>query len=564
MKHLTPAAPTSNSQPTLTEVLAALDGKDLSALRRRDLASAVRRVARMAGLEPHQVPLELKALSAIFERGPANGKIPSPKTVQNLRSDLLAAIDMSGLKLVSKSTRLPLSPDWQRLHNMIPSERVRIGLSRFMSNSSARGIAPECVTDATVADFCSAVASGSLKTERQIRRLARDIPRLWNEALTACPAWPQHVFAVPDRRRRSRFKQNLESLPGTLSADLEEWLDWCAVPDPLDANARLRRLAPRTISLRREQVLAAVTAALDEGFLAERLTCLDDLVEIDAFKTILTRLHRNAGGKPNAQAQGVALTLVSLAQEWAKVPPEHLQELKRLRARLPALPNGLVAKNRALLRQFEDPDLVHKLLNLPSVLWREAVSRKPFTQKSMVKSQLAIALAIQLTVPLRPRNLYALSFERHIHEPAGMAGPLLISIPPEETKTRIRIDSEVSGDLAVWLRQFRNHLVPSLTGRRPDQIFARPDGVLKHTATLASQLRTILRKRLGIAMSAHQFRHLAAKLSLDANPACFETVRQLLGHTSLRSTINAYAGIDTRRAGRAYSKLIEELREQNK
>jgi hypothetical protein len=33
---------------------------------------------------------------------------------------------------------------------------------------------------------------------------------------------------------------------------------------------------------------------------------------------------------------------------------------------------------------------------------------------------------------------------------------------------------------------------------------------------------------------------LQFELSLDANPACFDAVRQLLGHTSLRSTINAY------------------------
>jgi len=188
MKHLSPAVPTSKLQPTLADVLAALDGKDLSALRRRDLASAVRRVARMAGQAPDQVPLDLKVLSAILERGPANGKVPSPKTVQNLRSDLLAAIDTSGLEPVSKSARFPLSPDWQQLCDAITIVRVRIGLSKFIRDCSARGIAPECVTDDTVANFCSAVAAGSLKTERQIRRLPRDIPRLWNEASAALPA----------------------------------------------------------------------------------------------------------------------------------------------------------------------------------------------------------------------------------------------------------------------------------------------------------------------------------------------------------------------------------------
>ena len=39
-------------------------------------------------------------------------------------------------------------------------------------------------------------------------------------------------------------------------------------------------------------------------------------------------------------------------------------------------------------------------------------------------------------------------------------------------------------------------------------------------------------------------------------------VRQLLGHKNLRTTINFYAGINTKRAGRAHSKLLMEIKEQ--
>ena len=55
-----------------------------------------------------------------------------------------------------------------------------------------------------------------------------------------------------------------------------------------------------------------------------------------------------------------------------------------------------------------------------------------------------------------------------------------------------------------------------------------------------------------------KFRHLSAKVMLDAQPGNFETVRQLLGHKSLRTTVGAYAGIDSRRAGRHQQRLIEE------
>jgi integrase len=62
-------------------------------------------------------------------------------------------------------------------------------------------------------------------------------------------------------------------------------------------------------------------------------------------------------------------------------------------------------------------------------------------------------------------------------------------------------------------------------------------------------------------MTPHQFRHLCAKLILDRNPGAYELVRQMLGHTSQKTTANSYAGIDTLRAGRAHAELVNKLRE---
>ena len=64
-------------------------------------------------------------------------------------------------------------------------------------------------------------------------------------------------------------------------------------------------------------------------------------------------------------------------------------------------------------------------------------------------------------------------------------------------------------------------------------------------------------------MTCHQFRHLAAKLILDANPGAYELVRQVLGHKNLKTTTNFYAGPSTKRAGRFYDDLLMKLRESN-
>ena len=64
-------------------------------------------------------------------------------------------------------------------------------------------------------------------------------------------------------------------------------------------------------------------------------------------------------------------------------------------------------------------------------------------------------------------------------------------------------------------------------------------------------------------LTPHQFRHLCAKIILDRYPGAYELVREMLGHTSLKTTVNSYAGINTLRAGRAHAELVQELRESN-
>src|ERR1035437_3644974 len=73
--------------------------------------------------------------------------------------------------------------------------------------------------------------------------------------------------------------------------------------------------------------------------------------------------------------------------------------------------------------------------------------------------------------------------------------------------------------------------------------------------------RVLFRHEPDPGRAPHQFRHLAAKIILDANPGAFELVQQLLGHRNTTTTINYYGGIDTRRAGRAHADLVRKLKE---
>jgi integrase len=107
------------------------------------------------------------------------------------------------------------------------------------------------------------------------------------------------------------------------------------------------------------------------------------------------------------------------------------------------------------------------------------------------------------------------------------------------------------------LIEYRDRLAPKVIGHRPTRLFVNVDGTPKSQATVAWLITTCLQKRAGIALTPHQFRHLSAKVMLDAEPGAFETVKQFLGHRNLKTTVGAYAGIDSRRAARRHQQLVE-------
>ena len=100
--------PAQSPVATLGDVLAALGTQqDLSETRRRDLRSAVNRVAALLGDAPERIPLVMPSISAkLAKLSPAAAGV-STKTFHNLRSDFLAAVKASGLHSAQRRARRP-------------------------------------------------------------------------------------------------------------------------------------------------------------------------------------------------------------------------------------------------------------------------------------------------------------------------------------------------------------------------------------------------------------------------------------------------------------------------
>jgi integrase len=308
----------------------------------------------------------------------------------------------------------------------------------------------------------------------------------------------------------------------------------------------------------------AADAAVRAGIAIAGITSIAVLVRPEVYLAILKRLLADAEQKATANLHNVATMVPILAQGWLRQSPEEIAALKALKAKLPKMRPDLTQKNRDLLASFDNKALLQRLLRLGDDLWKEALSDKRPRNQRLVRAQMALLIGILQITPLRRKNMCALVFDRHITWPNGPNAEALIQVPSQEGKTELDYLGELPLDLSRRLHHYRTKLVQALTRTKPTHLFVKSDGKPKRQENVTNRLEVTLKKRLGIEMSMHQFRHLCGKLMLDDNPGAYEAVAQLLGHRGPRNVVRFYAGVDTRRAVRHHTKLIERLREEAK
>jgi integrase len=525
--------------------------------RKRDLRSAVTTYVKLLGKAPAAVPLDLGDIRQTLDHmEPAWARV-SRKRWANLRCDLAAAIGGSGLRPMLKSANRSLDKVWGQLLGRAP-RRIRLRLMRFGRWASSHGIRPEAVNDHTIARFIAELEAASLV--RGLRHMPRVVTKAWNALVALRKTSGLRPVAVPAGERALR-RIAWKQLSASFRDDVDRYLTWAAVLDPLAEGARSRALGAQTLRLQRDHIHSAASAAVAGGVPLEKLTSLACLAEPETFRTLLRHRWQEDGRELSAYTHGIAVTLIAIAIEWAQAPADSIATLKALRSKLGTLPSGLTPKNQTLLRVFDDPRLVTDLIQLPDRIWQAARRRLPGSKRAFVDLQSTLAIDLLIHVPLRIQNLARLKFGTHLHWPQGRHRPALLIIGETETKNRVQLEFEIPTALADRLRAFREEIAPMVIGERPETIFVTWKGTPKRPAAVQIAIEKTVLRYLGVKITPHQFRHLAAKIALDANPGAYELVRQLLGHTNLRTTTSFYAGIDTRRAGRAHADLVMRLRD---
>ena len=115
--------------------------------------SAVRRIARLLDGLPADIPAAPEALKRRLSLFTPAAAGMTRNRWRNVRALLIAALALTGAKVLRGRRRDQLAPAWLALLLRVGDPYERARLSRFFSYASMNGIGPDEVDDGTVADL---------------------------------------------------------------------------------------------------------------------------------------------------------------------------------------------------------------------------------------------------------------------------------------------------------------------------------------------------------------------------------------------------------------------------
>lgn len=546
--------------PTYAEVMVEISAdQNLNITKRRDMASALRRILQLLDLDPARTPASVAAIKKkLAGLHHAQAGI-SAKTLANMKSNVLAALRHVTLTNANLRRSGGQSPSWQLLWDTIENEQNRWRLSRLSRFCSASGVEPDEVDDAVIESLHQALVEESFVKDPEAT--VRATIYAWNRSKDETDGWPStNLSRRPNRQEKWTIK--LDQFPASFQRDLDKWISRLRGDDPLADDAVPQPLRPATLKHRTFQARMFASALVHRNMPPERITDLSILVEPSNYEAALRYMLERNGNQKTEAIYGCATAIKAIAEHYVKVDPNHLKELQRLCSRIKVKTRGLTAKNRRRLRQFDDPANVAAFLQLPDQL--ETLAGRTRGRDAAVSMQMAIAIDLLTMCPLRIKNLANLKLNDTIYwTRPGRRGTLMVSIPPESVKNGQPIEFEVHKEIVPRIVRYLDTFRRQLFDDPGDWLFPGLNGEAKKSGTLGRQIKHAIQKHAGLDVPAHSIRHVTAKLYLKRQPAAFEVVRLVLGHASSDTTIEHYTGLENKAAVAHFDEMILQQREES-
>ncbi|WP_171096379.1 tyrosine-type recombinase/integrase [Ruegeria sp. HKCCD9179] len=538
---------------TLEDVITRLDTVDeISKGDAREMASAVRKVASFQHLPASGVAIDIGNLRQVLETVQPRRFNISARRLGNIRSLFVRALVLAGAPVEPLRLNAQLSPRWAELTRQLTTPNDKQALARFSQWCSLRGIEPKEVSDDTVTQYREALFNRSFvkNGEKHVQNLVR----AWNRSTSAIEEWPESGLTVVSRREVYLLPET--TFPRSFVADLDKWCERLAGTDLFDEQP-FKPLRPVSVKFQRQHILRCASTLVHKGMPPEQIVDLTFLVIPEHAKTILRWFLARNDGKPSQQTHHVSGVLFSVARHWAELDDAQLSKLKAIFSKCRVKSEGMTNKNRDTIRLFDDEVLVRELLLLPNKFMRRALSKPGVSKRDAYLAAQALAIGLLLNAPIRIENLANIDIDRHIlQQGKGRNRSVSVYFPPYEVKNNLEIELPLSPETIGLLDAYLSKAWPVLASAGCRDLFPGRHGSKRSKVGLGMAIAKTTERELGVRISPHQFRHITGYLFLKQCPGDYETVRVLLGHKSLQTTIQFYAGMEIYAAAKRFDEVV--------
>jgi integrase len=544
-EHLTMAA-------LITRIQA--DGS-LTDVRRRNVASSIRRFCQALDCSPAQVPATFAYFRDRLSRFHPLAVGITTKRWATIKSDVAFALKRAGAVTTALCPRAPLAPEWLTLKNRLPSNIFNWGLSRLARSCGAQGIRPGDVDDEVMEAYYHTMRRETFKTNPNKRH--RDMCVLWNKVVDLLPGSGVRKVTLPSYQQT--YTLPWDELPAAFREEADAWLaTMSSEADLLSEEGPIKPLRPASIKCYRYALRQLVAGLVAKGWALESVDSLAVLVEPKAAEAALRFFLDRNKGRTSTMISRLAHVLVLVAETAVHPGAQDIERLKRFRKQLVDRCYGMRPRPKNALRPFTDTANIEKILMLPQRV-HDRQRRKPkLTLADARLMQVALALELLLMRPIRRKNLVDLRLDRHI---VRSGRHTFIIIPADEVKNDVELDYPIPPESAVLLDFYVKRVLP-LFGPNPMRCLfpgGKPDGSRSAERFSALFIETV-KKETGLYLYPHLTRHFGAALYLRENPGAFGVVRLVLGHKSLATTTRSYASFDDDAAVREFDKLVLRIR----
>ncbi len=550
----------ANQPPTLAELRSRVEADTtLGKTKRRDLLSALNRLPTWFERPLAAIPATAKDLRELFDGTTAPRHNLAPKTVANVRSLVVQVVTRYGPPQMPITRKIPLDTEWRNLLDRIVVLHNRHALGRLAAYASVMNISPAEVVTTTLLGLHRALEAEELVKDP--RSIIKNTITSWNRCRRQVNGWPDVILESPFKKRPVTFP--LSTFPVTFRDDVNRWKTKVTDEHSLDEDAPAEPLAATTVELRVVQIRGFASALVHRRELQlEEITSLSALFTPARFTAGLRWFLERPHNDDSWRLYHMAHALVRIAKHHCKLDEETLKRLTAIAKKLkPRGPLQMSARNRARLRQFDDPRGVAKLLKFPQdQLARAGREKNPYRAAKRVERGLAVAL---MFCGLRQATLRKMQIKGDFSwTRSNFEGVCHLHVPGKKVKNKRPVERELSAGTAELLRLYLTVYRSRLPGSEGSYLFPGVTGGIRARSQFGEGLSRAFRKDTGLDIHPHLIRHAIAKVVIERDPGAYLAVSRVLGHASLNTTLGHYLGTETKAAARHIDRLLTEAKEE--